>query len=141
MQLTQILFIVLAVAVGAVISFIIRKLIFEKSYVPTSDLNIVKDQLQELKTQKAVVDNELTACREEKDKQSGQIENKDRELEKWRTDFTKADTEREGLILDIIEKNLEINNLNQKIEVDLLALQAANNKANRLEAELAFKEK
>jgi DNA recombination protein RmuC len=101
----------------------------------------VKDQLQELKTEKAVIDNELTACREEKDKQSGQIENKDRELEKWRTDFTKADTEREGLILDIIEKNLEINKLNQKIEVDILALQAASNKANRLEAELVFKEK
>jgi chromosome segregation ATPase len=135
------LFPIFCLLAGGIIAWIIRKLIFEKNYVAVADFIRVKDQLQELITQKAVVDSALVASRGEIERYVTDIQSRDSELKQLSSDFTKVDTEKGGLMLDINDKNVEIYNLNAKLEVSQTEALAASKKVAKLEAELTFKHK
>lgn len=124
--------------IGIALTWIIRKLIVDKDLVPVKNLNEVMDQLQSIKTEKAIADNNWSRASEEVKKLFEQIQVKDSVLERLQADFTKADTERDVLILDVNDKNVEINCLKETIASKQAELDSKNKSIARMESELTY---
>jgi DNA recombination protein RmuC len=140
MDTTQILIICLLVTASVSISLFIRKLLFEKDHVRLSELNSVKDECNQLKTQFAVSENALNTAKEEGIKLAILYEAKSKEVEKLYADLAERTTEKGNLDLDVMELKLEIHNLKQTLEEKNISLQKANDNISNLNAELRFKQ-
>ncbi|QEC55284.1 DNA recombination protein RmuC [Flavisolibacter ginsenosidimutans] len=124
---------------GGTIAWVIRKLLFEKNFVSVPELDAAKKQLNELITQKAVVDSALVSSRTEIERAYSLLHSKGEELIQVRADYTKAHTENGCLMLDVNDRNVEINNLKVKLETAQAEISIAQNRIAKLEAEVVYK--
>lgn len=126
---------------GTVLTWVIRKLIFEKNFVPCTDLDLVKNQLHTITTEKAVVDSTLIQLKEDISKLHTDVDLKVQELEKINKDYTKVFTEKERLEEDLIVYHDNENLLKKKLDEKENLLFASTSTVTRLEATITYKER
>lgn len=133
------LFSIFCLLAGGIIAWVIRKLLFEKKFVSVAEFDSAKKQLNELITQKAVLDSALVSSRTEIERANSLLHSKEEELIQARADYMKAHTENGCLILDVNDRNVEINNLKTKLETAQVETSTAQNRIAKLEAEVVYK--
>lgn len=141
MNISIVIFIAIGcVLLGAIFTWIIRKLIFEKRFVPLTDYVSISNELQEYKTQKAVLDAELNNQRMEYSRTASLLESKTSEAQKLLADLTESSTRKENLEKDITNNKEQIQLLKTELSEKQSALQKAESDISRLNAELRFKQ-
>jgi DNA recombination protein RmuC len=125
---------------GVIITWIICKLIFDKNFVPIADYDSISKDLQEYKTQKAVLDTELNNIRLESSRNAGLVESKTLEAQKLLAQLTESNTKRENLEKDIANNKEQYQKLQSEVSGKQFALQKTEADVSRLNAELRFKQ-
>lgn len=103
------------VVIGALMSWIIRKLLFEKNYVASDHLSEVNEKLQNLLTDKAVLNEKCNAALVEKEF----FHNKLSEIESTNADLIRDNSKKMGIVESLVnEKEILITEISQ-LKTDL----------------------
>jgi DNA recombination protein RmuC len=125
---------------GGAIAFIIRKLAFEKNFIPASSWQALQVQSNELTTAIAVANNALHTCKEECNKLSFSCEAKADEIRTISLQLAERTTEKEHLELDVVSLRAEKFDLQQKLDNRTGELQALQTAHSNVQAELRFRQ-
>ncbi len=137
---TVIVLVLCGFVIGIILAWIIRKLAFEKNHVPILDYNSINNQSQEIKTQKAIIETELSGLKVESNRNASNLEIKMKEAERLSTDLSQRTAQKEALAIDIAELRNELLQLRESDDSKLKELQKTNTEVSRLNAEIKFKQ-
>lgn len=131
---------IICLLAGIIITWIIRKLLFEKNFIAIADYNTISKELQEYKTQKAVLDAELNSTKLESSRNAGLLESKTSEAQRLLAELTESNTKRENLEKDIANNKAQLQQAQSEASEKQSALQKTESEVSRLNAELRYKQ-
>lgn len=134
------LFSLFCLVTGAILAWVIRKLIFEKNHVPVQELEAWKQKYQETNTANAVNESLLAAVKEDLQKATAALDGRGKEVERLIGELADKTTECETLELDKIELKVEINNTKTDLQGKINELQEANATNSGLKEKLLYTE-
>ena len=112
----NIMFPILYLSGGGVIAWIIRKLIFEKRYVPAIELNSLNNQFQDLKTHTAVIENNLASCIKERDTLFQNLETSQSNIQIANGNITKLEAELTFKAKELEDQEKSLEDIGKKFE-------------------------
>lgn len=125
---------------GAIIAWVIRKLIYEKNHVPVQELEAWKQKFQEAATAKAVSESLLAAVKEDLVKTQTALEGRNKEVERLIRELSVKTEECGSLELDKNDLRVEINSLKGTLEAKTDELQRATGTISGLLEKLRYTE-
>jgi DNA recombination protein RmuC len=132
------LFSLFCLVAGAILAWVIRKLVFEKNHVSIQELEVWKQKYQEANTAKAVNESLLTSTREDLQKATAALEARGKEVEKLIGQLSDKTTECGNLELDKNDLRVEINNLKTEYQSKVEELQKATSTVVGLQENLKY---
>lgn len=125
---------------GCAIAWIIRKLAFEKNFVPATELHAIQSQIHNLATEKAVAENALSLCKDECNRLDHFSKAKADEAGLLSRQLAERTKEKELLEFDIVTLKGEKVEMQQRLEKRAEELQALNANNTSLKAQLSFQQ-
>lgn len=132
------LFSLFCLLAGAIIAWVIRKLIYENNHVPALELEVVKQKCQDASTAKAVSESLLAAAKEEVVKINTALEIRNKQVEKLISELSVKKEECGSLELDKNDLRVEINSLKTALQGKLDELQKATGTIASLQEKLKY---
>jgi DNA recombination protein RmuC len=132
------LFSLFCLIAGAILAWVIRKLVFEKNHVSIQELEVWKQKYQEANTAKAVNESLLTSTREDLQKATAALETRGKEVERLIGELSDKTTECGNLELDKNDLRVEVNNLKTDYQNKVEELQKATSTAVGLQEKLKY---
>src|SRR5438105_4906234 len=117
------LFSLFCLLAGAILSWVIRKLVFEKNHVPAQEVEAWKQKYQDCNTANAVNERLLVVTKEDLMKVTSAQEVRNKEVEKLIGELADKTTECGNLELDKIDLKVEINNTKSDLHTKAKELQ------------------
>lgn len=102
---------------GAVIAWIIRKLIFEKNCVPLQELNHVKEEMQALKTDKAVVDKSYDSVKADKEHLAQITDSRDKEINALKSELARKNSDCENLEANLSQAKVQLQETKSELQL------------------------
>lgn len=134
------LFSLFCLVAGALIVWIIRKLIFERDHVTTHELEIWKQKFQETNTANAVNESLLAAAKEDLQKATNALGSRSKEVERLIGDISDKTAECSSLELDKNDLRVEINKLKLDLQAKVDELQKSTGTVTGLQEKLKYTE-
>lgn len=125
---------------GFVLAWILRRLLFEKNFVPAAALGTLQAQCNELATAKAILENALSTRQGEFEKLSASFETQGEEIRTFSRQLAERTSEKEHLELDVVSLKGEKFDLQQKLDEKNRELQSLHTTNSDLQAQLRFQQ-